>query len=582
MANNNNRFPATKPSQAIILILFPLLFLVYCAKEGMPPGGPVDVTPPQVVSVSPKPDSTNVDLSTKIKIVFSERMSGEPTQEAVFISPFPKAPFDYNWKGKVLTLSPSEPLQKDKTYVITIGTGAQDLRVNRMSRSFTFSFSTGSSIDQGMISGEVWVRQPVGLGKEAGISIWAYLLSPERTVVYPEKEKPDYVTQPDSAGKYVFKSLSWGKYRLMAVKDVNRDMLWSGEDEIIGVTFGDVELTGQYPSRAFVDFILYRVDLSPPSLLNCRALNRNTVRLEFNEALDGTTISDTTGYSVFSVPDQKPLKVTEAFYQGFETKTVYLGTDGMSPNATYELKTAGLKDIAGNLIDTAYNNCRFEGSGISDTIGLQILSILPKNGSVNVPPDTKIKLFFNQPPEPQTVEANFSMNDSTGAKFAGRGIWSTPGVYVFSLDSILSGKTRYTVNLLGKGIRNSSGYAQMKDSMVTSSFITMNPDTFGTVSGRVVINNQTGTAESLILTLWQPKDSGLFYQTAAIDSNHFRFERILPGKYFLSGYNDLNHDRTFDLGRVNPYSPMEPFAVYPDTIYVRSRWETEGVELKFH
>ena len=583
MVNNNNRSSRIRSSQrAIVLILIPLLFWIYCAKEGMPPGGPVDMTPPQVVSVSPQPDSTHVDLSSKIRIVFSERMSGEPTQEAVFISPFPKAPFDYSWNGKTLTLSPSQPLQKDKTYVITIGAGAQDLRRNRMSRSFTFSFSTGSSIDQGIISGEVWVMQPVGLGKDAGISIWAYLLSPDRSVVYPEKEKPDYVTQPDSVGKYTFKSLIWGKFMLFAVKDVNRDMLWSGEDEIIGVTTGDVELTEQYPSRAFVDFILYRVDLSPPNLLNCRALNRNSVKLEFSEALDAKILPDTADYSISSIPDQKPLKVNEAFYQDFVTKTVYLWTEEMSSNATYELKTAGLKDLAGNLIDTAYNTCRFEGSGISDTIGLQILSILPKDGSVNVPIDTKIKLIFNQPPEPQTVETNLSVNDSTGIRLTGKGIWSTPAVYVFSLDSILFGKTRYTVNLLGKGMRNLSGYAQMRDSMVTSGFVTMNPDTFGTVSGRVVINNETGTAESLILTLWQPKENGLFYQTAVVDSNHFRFERILPGKYFLSGYIDLNHNQAFDLGLVNPYSPMEPFAVYPETIYVRSRWETEGVELKFH
>jgi len=197
-------------------------------------------------------------------------------------------------------------------------------------------------------------------------------------------------------------------------------------------------------------------------------------------------------------------------------------------------------------------------------------------------PDTKIKLIFDQPPEPRTVEENLTVADSTGIRLSGKGIWPTPTVYVFSLDSILSGKTRYTVNLSGKGIRNLSGYAQMRDSMVTSGFVTLNPDTFGMVSGRVVIDNQTKAAESLILTLWQPKENGLFYQTTAVNSNHFSFERILPGKYFLSGYIDLNRNQVFDLGRVNPYSTMESFAVYPDTIYMRSRWETEGVELKFH
>ncbi|MFQ6031870.1 MAG: Ig-like domain-containing protein, partial [Candidatus Zixiibacteriota bacterium] len=120
-----------------------ILFFFYCAKEGMPPGGPVDTIPPEVISVSPQPDSTGVDLSSKIEITFSERMSGKPTEESIFISPFPKKPFDYKWKGKRLILSPPGPLLKDKTYVVTIGTGAQDLRRNNLSESYTFAFSTG-------------------------------------------------------------------------------------------------------------------------------------------------------------------------------------------------------------------------------------------------------------------------------------------------------------------------------------------------------------------------------------------------------------------------------------------------------
>jgi hypothetical protein len=35
------------------------------------------------------------------------------------------------------------------------------------------------------------------------------------------------------------------------------------------------------------------------------------------------------------------------------------------------------------------------------------------------------------------------------------------------------------------------------------------------------------------------------------------------------------------MGNPEPFSPMEQFKIYADTINVRSRWETEGVEIEF-
>ncbi len=583
MASHKKLSSRTKiPKTAVLILIIKVSFLINCAKEGMPPGGLLDTVPPKTVSVSPKPDSTGVDPNSKIEITFSERMSEEPTEEAIFISPLSQTSLDYNWQGRMLILSLSEPLQKDKTYVVTIGTNAQDMRKNRMSQSYTFAFSTGKSLDYGTISGEVWVRQKSGLGKETGISIWAYQLSAGRIEISPEKEKPDYATQADDEGKYTLKNLGLGKYRLFAVKDSDRDMLWNRENESIGMTTGDVELTEQNTIKTFVDFILDKIDKIPPGLLNCNALNQNSVRMEFNEELDERTALDTSNYGILSVSDQKPLPVISAFYPDTDTKTIYLVINRMQPNITYELKVLGLKDITGNPIDTANNTCRFDGSEIPDTATLQVQSISPSDKSAHVPLDTKIKLSFNQPSEPRMVETNFSLADSNGTVIVGKGEWNNPNTFVFSPDSLLSGKMRFTINLLSKGIRNLLGNTSMSDSMVTTSFVTINPDTFGTVSGRVVKSDATNPSGSLILALWEPKENGWSYQISLSAPDNFLFERILPGKYFLSGYMDSKRDRAFNLGQPEPFSPMEPFVVYPDTVYVRSRWETEGIELRFH
>jgi len=565
-----------------IFALFILLsFLFQCAKEGMPPGGPEDTIPPEVISVSPKPGSTEVDLYSKIEITFSERMQAKITEESIFVSPFPKKPFDFRWRGKRLTLTPQESLQPDRTYVVSIGTDAQDLRRNRLSQSYTFAFSTGNRIDYGAISGEVWAKQEIGLKKEMGISVWAYLLFRDKTEIDPQSEKSDYVTQTDSEGKYTLKNLSLGDYRLFAVQDVNRDLVWDWEKEAIGVTTHDVKLSQQDISKNHVHFILDKKDKSPPALLDCYSLNKNLVKLEFDEKLEEQSVLEPSNFEILSVSTQKPLKVTSAFFQNEDTKRTFLLTEQMNPQEKYELEVLGAQDVAGNFLDTASNTCLFEGSKIPDTVGLKITNISPRDEEINVPFDAKIVLFFDQPPEHQSVEASFSLVDSNDVKITGKGEWRNPNAFVFTPDSLISGKMRYKIKLLGKGIRDLVGNISLIDSVFTSSFVTQNPDTLGLVSGKVEIEEKDDST-TIVLTLWHLKQAKLSYQLTLPQSGPFLFERVLPGKYFMSGYLDLDQDGTLSLGQPEPFSPLEPFTLHPDTLYVRSRWETEGVELKFH
>ncbi len=564
---------------AVLLVL--LSFFFQCAKEGMPPGGPEDTTPPEVISVSPKPDSIGVDLNSKIEITFSERMLAKRTEESIFISPLPEKPFDFRWRRRRLILTPQEPLQPDRTYVVSIGTDSQDLRRNRLSQSYTFAFSTGSSLDYGSISGAVWTKQKIGLGKEMGISVWAYLLSPDKTEIDPEKEKPDYVTQTDNEGKYSLKNLSLGGYRLFAVQDVNRDLVWDWEKEAIGVTTQDVKLSVQDISKTYVDFILDKKDKKTPGLLDCHSVNKNLVKLEFDEELKEQSILDPSNFKILSLSTQKFLKVNSVFFQDTDTRNIFLLTEQMDPEQKYELKVLDARDKAGNFLDTTSNTCLFEGSETPDTVGPKITGVSPKDGEINVSFDTKIKLTFDHPPEHQNFEAFFSLVDSNEIKITGKGEWRSPTTFVFSPDSLLSGKMRYKIQLLGKEIRDLLGNISMIDSVFFSSFVTQNPDTLGSVSGKVVIEEKEESA-TIILTLWHLKQDKLSYQLTLPQSGPFLFERILPGKYFMGGYLDLDKDGVLSPGQPKPFFPLEPFALYPDTIYVRSRWETEGVELKFH
>jgi uncharacterized protein (DUF2141 family) len=78
------------------------------------------------------------------------------------------------------------------------------------------------------------------------------------------------------------------------------------------------------------------------------------------------------------------------------------------------------------------------------------------------------------------------------------------------------------------------------------------------------------------------EETGLSYQITLSRTDSFAFERILPGKYILGGYMDTDEDGKLSVGQPLPFSPLEPFAMRSDTVQVRARWETEGVDLTFH
>lgn len=572
-----------KPIALVLLVM--ILFTLHCAKEGMPPGGPVDTTPPEVISVSPRTDSTGVDLNSKIEITFSERMSKGPTEESIFISPFPKKPFDYKWKGKTLVLSPPGPLTESKTYVVTIGTGAQDLRRNNLSESYTFAFSTGTTLDYGSISGEVWMKQKDGFKTESGIDVWAYLFSDTMTIE-PQTDKPDYITQSDFEGKYVFRNLSVGKYRLFAVEDLSRDQLWNPDIEAIGVSSRDVELASNDDSRNYVDFILALRDTTKPTLVDCQAISKNQVRLDFDENLSLKAVLDPDNFEIESKSTSEPLELNEVFFHWNDTRNIFILTAEMTPDEEYELRVLNLEDESGNPLDTSANTCLFVGSAVSDTSGPKVISTSPEDNQISLPQDAEIKLAFDEPPDRLSVESSSSLSDSNDILVPGKSRWENPNTFVFSPDTILSGRMKYQVKIHGENIFDLFGNS-LADSVLSFTFTTLAPETLGSVSGLVrktpsePESLKENASETIVVTLAQVNDAKKRYQRTLFQPGLFLFENILPGKYIVGAYIDLNRDGILTMGEPNPFSPCEPFTFFPDTVAVRSRWETEGVELKF-
>lgn len=535
------------------------------------------MTPPQILEVFPANNSLNVELPSRITITFSKPMNKEKTGQSIFITPVPESPFKFEWKKNSLILEPSKPLEKDKTYVINIGTNAQDMHNNKLEKSYSFAFSTGQRIDSGSISGKVFFQTK----PEKGVSIWTYPLSKSKEP-NPELAKPEYATLSDQNGEYTLSYLARDVYRLFAVKDLNNDLLWEPDKEPLGVTTKDLNLTQDTTLFSNVDFELVLRDTTAPQLVGCQSLDKRDVRLEFDEPMSTQRLYEWQNYKILSdsIPGES-LSVELVYTKGEDYQKVYLVTDEMS-RRKYKISVQNLTDLYDNKLDQKYSEFVFEGTESVDKSPLKIDSTYPGAGDANIPLDAQIKLFFEKPPETTSFEKGFLPKDTTGQKVEGNLLWKTPTSLFFAPSKILQGKMKYQLTL--ENIADLWGnpfvaFDLEADTSFKLGFITVDPDTLSSISGRVE-NLSQGKGE-IVIDLKKLEKPELSYEKRLKEPGDFKFESVFPGKYNLKAYLDLNGNGILDLGKPLPFEPAEPEIFYPDTLNLRPRWETEGVILKF-
>ena len=100
---------------------------------------------------------------------------------------------------------------------------------------------------------------------------------------------------------------------------------------------------------------------------------------------------------------------------------------------------------------------------------------------------------------------------------------------------------------------------------------------FGQLSGK--INN----FDSEVMVEAKNIDSGNVHYTKSKD-NEFLFNELEPGKYSLRAFEILNSkdESIYFSGKVAPYSRAAKFALYPEEVDIRARWEIEGININFN
>ena len=71
------------------------------------------------------------------------------------------------------------------------------------------------------------------------------------------------------------------------------------------------------------------------------------------------------------------------------------------------------------------------------------------------------------------------------------------------------------------------------------------------------------------------------YQTISAADKTYQLNYLPEGFFLLTGILDLNQNAEWDKGQTSPWIFSEPFLFRPDTIKVRKRWTSQGINFDF-
>jgi len=551
-----------------ILFFFSLAWIA-CAKQGFPPGGPVDKFPPEVVETFPAQGALGVGRNVTVQIRFDERIQARDAADAVFISPYPGDDVKMKISGRNVQIRFPGPLLSDRTYVITLGTAIQDLRGNALKKSFTLAFSTGPVLDTGEIDGRVYTD-----GKALGLDVWAYLIG-DSSKVRPGRNSPGYIVQCDDAGRFRFTHLAPGRYRLFAVRDRISDRLYQPMEDEIGMTFRDAWLRPENGFRE--DGFVFRTmveDTIPPRLVRAGAVDPRRIVLQFSEPVRFDSVR-TDWIRLISVSDSlTPVRVETAYPDPESERRVFAITAPLADGEAYRVSVDRVRDLSDNRMEREFSRTEFTARIDPDTTAPRLVRVFPEPESRDIPTESTIRLLFDEPMDTVSTEG-VVLADSAGHPVAGTPAWISPPEWVFRPKRPLMSFASYMVRIKPDSVFDCAGNALPDTGW---GFRTLNVDTLGALAGTV--SDPDSLARGAVYVSVFPTSVPEAKRTLRLDGpGPFEIARLFPGRYRLEAFRDEDGDGRYSHGSPWPYVPAERFVVHPDTLAVRSGWVREGFDL---
>ena len=241
----------------LLLIVLFTIFLCACASIGSPDGGRYDEEPPKVLYCTPGDKSVHADKK-KISIWFDEYIKLENANEKVTISPPQMEAPNVRADGKRVRIDLFDDLLPNTTYTVDFSDAIADNNEGNPLGLYTYSFSTGSTIDTMEVSGVVLNAQDLEPIKGILVGLYpadsTFSDSLFRTRALPR------VGRTNGSGEFSVKGLANGRYRVFALQDMDGNYTFSQKSERIAfdtVSFATTQRPDLRPDTVWVDTVRY-------------------------------------------------------------------------------------------------------------------------------------------------------------------------------------------------------------------------------------------------------------------------------------------------------------------------------------
>lgn len=234
-----------------VVLLFLSSLMVRCANTTTPQGGPRDTLPPVLMVATPENFST--EFATKrVFVEFNEYVQLKDQHKEFFTSPRMKSKPTLSIRGRGVMIDIKDTLLEDQTYVLNFGAALRDNNEGNPLHSFSYVFSTGSSIDSLWMSGYTADAEKSDSISKSYIYFYrADSLAADtavRTADYDStllRRSPDAIARAETNGIFLARHLKPIDYRIYAFQDKNDNQMYDPGTDYVGFvdsTFNPIEM----------------------------------------------------------------------------------------------------------------------------------------------------------------------------------------------------------------------------------------------------------------------------------------------------------------------------------------------------
>ncbi len=529
----NNKLMKKGYSKYILLLI--VFAVISCAKKGTITGGAKDTLAPKMIGSFPKNMSTNFN-GKEIRITFDEYIKLKDLSKQLIISPPMKRQPEVlpSTASKYINIRIKDTLLPNTTYSFNFGKSIQDNNEGNPYQQFKYVFSTGSHIDSLTLG--IKVKDAIEKKVADYISIMLYEANDKYndSVVY--KEVPRYVTNTlDSLKLGKFENLKQGKYKLVAIKDVNGNNKFDPKTDKIGFLKDFIKI----PNDTIYELELFKEEMSFKAINVSQAsaskftlgYQGNTKDVKINIKKNGEIIP----FVMTKLPKKDSLQV---WFRGIKGDSLSIDVAKDKFKKTFSLKVKEQKKDSISYSAEQTSNLNFrEIFAVNSNIPLSKIDV------------SKMKLINKDSAEVKFTTEYDEFNQQLKFNFKKEPL------------------EKYNLKIFPGALIN---FNDKKNDTLTYSFSTNNTTDYGNL--KVTLENVKRFPVIVELTT----EKGEILATEFSEkSNVINFDLLEPKKYILRLIYDDNKDKLWTPGSFLEQRQSEEVIYFPKEIDVRANWDVE-------